>query len=61
MARQREKGSIESRAKSLQNGEYTSPGREVLNSALSLVAVIAIALVSGVVLKGIVARRMAPK
>ena len=55
MARKREEGSIESRAKNLQSGEYTSPGREVLNSALSLVAVIAITLVGGVVLKRVVA------
>ncbi len=61
MARPRETGSTESRAKLLrdQNPEYTSPAREVLNSALSLVAVVGITLVSGVLLNRLLARNPA--
>ena len=56
----REEGSTESRAKlrSGDNPEYTSPAREVLNSALSLVAVIGITLIGGVVLNRIVGRKL---
>ena len=55
----KESGSTESRAKQSQgdNPEYTSPAREVLNSALSLVAVIGITLVSGVVLNRFLGRK----
>lgn len=55
----REEGSTESRAKQSRgnNPEYTSPGREVLNSALSLVAVIGITLVSGVILNRFLGRK----
>ncbi len=57
MARQQEEGSIESRAKHPQSGggEYTSPGREVVNSALSLVAVVGLTLMGGVVLRRLLA------
>ncbi len=40
------------------SSEYTSPAREVLNSALSLVAVIGLTLVGGALLKRLVERRM---
>ncbi len=39
--------------------EYTSPGREVLNSALSLAAVIGLTMVGGAVLKRMVDRASA--
>ena len=57
----REEGSIESRAKQRRtsNPEYTSPVQEVLNSALSLFAVVAITLVSGIVLHTFVGRKPA--
>ena len=57
----RETGSTESRARQRrdQNPEYTSPAREVLNSALSLVAVMGITLVGGVVLHRILGRNPA--
>ena len=60
MAKNRVDESTESRAKhqSGQSSEYTSPGREVLNSALSLVAVIGITLVGGALLKRIVAHHV---
>ena len=63
MAKSRVEESTESRANDRlgRSSEYTSPGREVLNSVLSLVAVIGITLVGGVVLKRIVARDMPAK
>ena len=55
----KEVGSIESRANDRRdtNSEYTSPAREVLNSALSLVAVVGLTLLGGVVLNSFLARK----
>ncbi len=60
MTTQREVGSTESRASQRKGDspEYTSPVREVLNSALSLVAVIGITLVGSFVLNRIVGRKL---
>ena len=53
--------SMESRIKQRRGDspEYTSPGREVLNSALSLAAVIGITLVGGAVMRRVVERTVA--
>ena len=57
----REEGSIESRAneRRADASEPTSPVSEVLNSALSLFAVVAITLVGGLILNTFVGRKPA--
>ena len=63
MPQQKETGSTESRANQRRGDspEYTSPAREVLNSVLSLVAVIGLTLIGGIVANRIVGRKLSQR